>query len=143
MKIPGLSIETIEQNAEDTSIDRGREYLERGAIKSLKRTSGDEVEAYVQGSDIAPYHVQIQHDQNGITSATCTCPYVGGSWCRHIVATLLAVTESEGVLSQPVDELLRDLDREELVRLIESLIDLYPEIASVIENEHERRRPQQ
>lgn len=140
MRIPGLSEELIKRNAEEASVSRGREYLESGAVKSLKRTSGTDVEAYVQGSDIAPYHVTIRHDDDGITSAKCTCPYVGGAWCRHIVATLLAVIESEGKLSQPLDELLQDLDREDLVRLLESLVDLYPEIAKAIEDEHERRR---
>lgn len=140
MRIPGLSEETIEQNTEEDSIIRGKSYVEAGAVKSLKRTSGTEVEAYVQGSDIAPYHVTIRHDDEGITSAKCTCPYVGGTWCRHIVAALMTSMESKGVLSRPLDEMLLDLDREDLIRLIESLLDLYPEIAGVIEEEHERRR---
>lgn len=140
MKIPGLSEETIAQNAEADSTVRAREYLDAGALKSLKRTSGTEVEAYVQGSDVAPYHVTIRHDDEGITSASCTCPYVGGSWCRHIVATLLAVLESRGVLSAPLHEMLRDMEREEIIRLLESLIDLYPEVAGAIEEEVELRR---
>lgn len=139
MRIPGLSNATIEQNTDEASIVRGKSYVESGAVKSLKRTSGTEVEAYVQGSDIAPYHVTIRHDEEGITSAKCTCPYVGGTWCRHIVAALIASMESKGALSRPLDEMLRDLDREDLVRLIESLLDLYPDIAGVIEEEHERR----
>lgn len=139
MRIPGLSEETIERNTEEDSLIRGKSYVEAGAVKSLKRTSATEVEAYVQGSDIAPYHVTIRHDDQGITSAKCTCPYVGGSWCRHIVAALVVSMESKGALSRPLDEMLRDLDREDLVRLIESLLDLYPEIAGVIEEEHERR----
>ena len=140
MRIPGLSDETIVRQADQSSVERGRDYFASGAVKSLKRTSDTEVEAYVQGSDVAPYHVEIRHDDRQITAATCTCPYVGGSWCRHIVATLVAVVKSEGMLARPIEEMLRDLDRGELVRLIESLIDLHPEIASVIEGRYGQRR---
>lgn len=140
MNIPGLSEETVNRNADRDSIARGREYLRSGAVKSIRRVSDKDVEGYVQGSDIAPYHITIQHDDEVITSAKCTCPYVVGSWCRHIVATLFAVMDSRGDLSRPLAELLQDLDRGEMVSLIESLIDLYPEIARVIEDEYERRR---
>ena len=140
MRIPGLSEETIVRHAEQMSVERGREYFHSGAVKSIKRTSDTEVEAYVQGSDVAPYHVEIRHNDREITAATCTCPYVGGAWCRHIVAALIAVVKSEGMLSRPIGEMLQDLDRNELIRLVESLIDLYPQIASVVEDKCERRR---
>lgn len=140
MRIPGLSEETIVRHADQSSVERGRDYYASSAVKSLKRTSDTEVEAYVQGSDVAPYHVEIKHNDREIISAKCTCPYVGGSWCRHIVATLIAVVKSEGMLSRPIEEMLRDLDRSELVRLVESLIDLYPQIASVIEDRYRQRR---
>lgn len=140
MRIPGLSEETIVRHADQSSVERGREYFNSGAVKLLKRTSDTEVEAYVQGSDVAPYHVEIRHDDREITAARCTCPYVGGSWCRHIVATLIAVVKSEGMLSRPIGEMLQDMDRRELIRLIESLIDLYPQIAGVIEDRYDRRQ---
>ena len=139
MRIPGLSHDTIATKAESGSADRGREYFESGAVKSVRRTAEDEIEAYVQGSDIAPYHVQIKHDAEGIVSAECTCPYVGGSWCRHIVATLLAVLESSGTEGRSLNEMLDDFDRVELIHLVEKLAEAYPGLSDTIEAEVRKR----
>lgn len=139
MKIPALTYETIETQAERGSVERGRAYFESGAVKALRRTAGDEIEAYVQGSDIAPYHVQIKHDADGIISAECTCPYVGGSWCRHIVATLIAVLAGSGTSARSLNELLDEFDRVELIHLIERLAEVYPGIADTVEGEVRRR----
>ncbi len=139
MNIPSLSIETIETEADSGSVQRGHEYFETGAVKSLRRTADDEIEAYVQGSDIAPYHVQVKHDADGVVSAECTCPYVGGSWCRHIVATLLAVLESRGTSGRSLNELLDEFDRVGLIHLIEKLADVYPGISDFVEDEFGRR----
>lgn len=140
MKIPGLSERLIEGQAEQSSVERGREYYADGAVKSLKRRSETEVEAFVQGTDVAPYQVHIRHDAFGITSAECTCPFVKGSWCRHIVATLYAVTESEGALSRPVEEMLGVFDPAELVRLIERMIDERPELAAMVEDAYRQKQ---
>lgn len=133
MKIPGLSERVIAEHAEKGSIDRGREYFRDGAVKSLKRMSDSEVEAFVQGTDIAPYQVDVRHDANGIKEAVCSCPYVTGSWCRHIVAALYAIMESEGSLSRPMEEMLGDFDRSELGRLVERIVAEHPEASSTVE----------
>lgn len=136
MRIPGLSTDTIESNAEAGSISRGKEYVESGAVRSLRRVADDRVEAYVQGSGIAPYLVDIRHDDGGIVSAECTCPYVEGSWCRHIVATLYAVLASSDRAERSLNELLDDFDRVELIHLIERLAEVYPGIVDMIGDAH-------
>lgn len=138
MKIPGLTQAIIEAHADDSSIARGKAYYESGAVKTLKRTSETEVEAYVQGSDIAPYHVEIRHDSNGVVSAVCTCPYVSGSWCRHIVAALIAVLNTDGEPGRRVEWMLQDLSRRDLVELLKRLVDGYPEVRPLIEQECRR-----
>lgn len=139
MRLPGLSREIIEQHADAGSVERGREYFEDDAVKSLRRTAEGEIEAYVQGSDIAPYHVVIRHDGDGIVSAECTCPYVGGTWCRHIVASLLSVLEGSDDAPRSLSAMLDEFDRVELIRLVEKLADSYPEIADYVESEAKGR----
>lgn len=134
MKIPGLSAQTIESNADEGSITRGREYFESGAVTSLRRTAEDEIEAYVQGSGLLPYHVKIEHSDEGVTAAECTCPYVEGSWCRHIVATLLAVLASGGGTDRSLNQMLDAFDRIELIHLMERLAEGYPDIIPLIED---------
>lgn len=140
MKIPGLSESLIGNRADQGSVERGKDYYEDGAVKSLKRRSDTEVEAFVQGTDIAPYQVHIKHDDDGITDAECTCPYVKGSWCRHIVAALYAVIESEGALSRPAEEILETFDRAELVRLMQRILDDHPEVASMLQDAHQEKQ---
>lgn len=136
MRIPGLTSDTIELNAEAGSISRGKQYVESGAVRSLRRVADDHVEAYVQGSGIAPYLVDIRHNNEGIVSADCTCPYVEGSWCRHIVATLYAVLVSGNRAERSLNEMLDDFERVELIHLIERLAEVYPGIVDMIEDAH-------
>lgn len=138
MRIPGLTSNTIEANAEGGSISRGKKYLEDGAVRALRRVGDGHVEAYVQGGDVAPYLVSIRHDDQGIVSAECSCPYVEGSWCRHIVASLYAVLESSGRPDRTLNEILDDFDRVELIHLIERLAEVYPGMVDIIQDAHGR-----
>ncbi len=139
MKIPGLSQEIIEANAETGSVSRGREYFESGAVKSLRRRTDDEIEAYVQGSDIAPYRVDIKHDDKGIVSAECSCPYVGGAWCRHIAAVLFTLLESDTGEAVSLGQMLDEFDRVELIHLIERLAETYSGLVDQVEDAYRHK----
>jgi len=136
MRIPGLSSETIEANADAGSIEKGNEYFASDAVKSLRRTADHEIEAYVQGGALVPYHVRIKHTDDGIAAAECTCPYVEGSWCRHIVATLLAVLAGAGETGLSVNQMLEVFDRVELIHMVERLAEAYPSIVDMIQDEY-------
>ncbi len=140
MKIPGLSERLIEERAERGSILRGKEYYYDGAVKALKRRSDTVVEAFVQGTDVVPYRVDIRQDANGITSAECTCPYVTGSWCRHIVAALYAVVGGDVARARPLSELLEAFDREELIRLVERIAAEHPSAVPTVEEAHRQKQ---
>jgi uncharacterized Zn finger protein len=140
MKIPGLSVQTIESNADEGSITRGRDYFESGAVTSLRRTAEDEIEAYVQGSDLLPYHVKIKHSNEGVSAAECTCPYVEGSWCRHIVATLFSVLASGGGTDRSLNQMLDEFDRIELIHMMERLAEGHPDIIPVIEAAYRQQK---
>lgn len=141
MTIPNLTRDKIEAHTSGGSYERGQEYFADGAVRSLKRTSDHVLKAQVQGSDVHPYLVTIKFDRKDIQKVQCTCPYHEGSWCKHIVAVLLKTLATDEVpldKSAEVPELVHDLDRSELVHLLERLVDQNPQLMEKIREQSTR-----
>jgi Uncharacterized conserved protein len=141
MAFPSLTEDDIQAHTAGGSFKRGRQYLEDGAVQSLKQTDEHTLKAKVQGSDVHPYVVTIQFDADHVTDVECTCPYHSGTWCKHIVATLLKVLNEDEVPkagSAAVDDLVGDLDRDDLVALVERLVEHDPRLLEEIERERAR-----
>jgi uncharacterized Zn finger protein len=138
MSLSGLTEAVIRQNAEPNSFARGREYFQDGAVSELT-LRGDILQAEVEGSDIEPYQVTVTLDASGIVEADCTCPYDWGGWCKHIVATLLAVLNAPELLEEkpPLETLLASLDREQLQALLLKLARRQPGLIAAVEAELE------
>lgn len=113
---------------------RGEAYLEEGAVRDVTRR-GDEVTARVQGTRLEPYRVTVHLAASGVAQASCTCPYDGGGWCKHIVATVLALVEDDERVEQrpALRELLASQDREGLVDLIEHAAERDPDLVEMME----------
>jgi len=139
MTIPNLTREKIEEHTSGGSFERGQQYLADGAVRALKRPTPRTIKAQVQGSDIHPYLVTVTFDERAVQSVKCTCPYFEGSWCKHVVAALLKTLKQDEI---PVAEsgrlgnLVADLDRKELVTLLERLVERDPRILDEIRAEH-------
>jgi len=138
MTIPNLTPENIKEHTSAGSYERGQQYLADGAVRALERPDPQTIEARVQGGDVHPYLVTIRFNQNNVQSVQCTCPYFEGSWCKHIVAALLKTLKQDEIPvaeSSRLDNLLSDLERDEMVALLERLVDrdpgLFDEIRSV------------
>jgi uncharacterized Zn finger protein len=101
------------------SFDRGQEYYSGGAVYNPAR-QGPILTGMCEGSSAPAYRLQVELDEAGVRSAFCTCPYEYGGYCKHIVALLLAyLYEPEEFIERPgISELLADLDRETLVKLL-------------------------
>lgn len=141
MAFPSLTKETIEEHTAGGSLERGQQYFADGSVQSLKQTDDHTLKAKVQGTDVHPYLVTIQFDEDDITSVECTCPYHGGTWCKHIVATLLKILATDTVPKTEqaaVDELVAGLDRGDLVSLVERLVEHDPRLLDQIERERAR-----
>ena len=141
MSIPTISTSTIKTNTAGGSFERGREYLDEGAVESVEQVGEHTLKARVQGSDVHPYLVTLQFDDDSVTDVQCTCPYHGGSWCKHAVAVLLKMLETDAVPkaeSAAVADLVDGLTRDALVRLLERLAEANPELVSDIERETAR-----
>lgn len=143
MTVPLLTEDEIREHTAGGSFERGRQYLEDGAVQSVTQTDDHTLKAKVQGSDVHPYLVTVQFDADEITEVQCTCPYYEGSWCKHIVAVLLKVIEGEPLpQSDPaaVADLIEDLDRNDLVALVERLVEHNPGLLDQIERERAQLR---
>jgi uncharacterized Zn finger protein len=110
----------IRRYASNRSFERGREYLQSGAV-TLLASDARQIKGEVQGSACEPYGVEAIYDESGDLLARCDCPYDHDGWCKHIVAVLLAACaagESRSVNGRPLAEQiaeLADFEREALL----------------------------
>jgi uncharacterized Zn finger protein len=130
--LPQISEQDIVDNSTSKSFQRGADYLQQGAVKSLVRR-GNLITAQVLGS--YTYDIYIDFQGNDIRSVRCTCPYGYGGWCKHIVATLLSICRSPQAMEERPSllELLGDLDKKQVIEIIMALIPKEPSLLNKIE----------
>ena len=87
MTTPKLTEAVIRAGANDKSFQRGRELYRSGAISNTA-IQGQSLSGECLGNESPFYRVRVELDGGGIRSATCTCPYDFGGYCKHIVAPL-------------------------------------------------------
>lgn len=140
MVLPELTEAMVRRVATEESFERGYEYYNEGAVLSLIMCEGV-LHASVEGSNPLPYTVRCIFDERGVASTMCSCPYNQGGWCKHIVATLLAVIhEPEMIEERPsLTALLNGLDREQLQNLLLQLVAREPSLQETIEEELSRK----
>lgn len=129
-----LGLDKIKELCTTASFERGQRYLEEGRVK-IREVSPSNVTAVVAGT--SNYRVEVNFEDKKGVSATCTCPYDWEGYCKHIIATLLAVEEdkeeiesmakmssekqqsTEALLKKTEPEALRSFLRHEMERLPE------------------------
>ncbi len=96
---------------------------------------GQQITAQVRGFHQPFYTVNIALSEAGVQSATCTCAYEFGEWCKHIGAVLLTcIRNPERVETlEPIETLLHALDAETLRQILIELAQQGGEIAQRIE----------
>ena len=125
--------ELILTKVTEKPFERGEEYYEWGMVESVVRR-GSRLFAEVQGSENDLYHVGVDF-QEADFSATCTCPYDWGGYCKHIVAALLTwIHQRESVeVRTPIEDLLLDLDAGRLRALVFHIVESEPGVADTID----------
>jgi hypothetical protein len=83
------TIEMIGKLCTAESFERGLAYLEEGRVKNL-RMSGKKVTSTVEGTHRYLVEVDLEKD----LVATCSCPYDLEGYCKHIAATLIALSRN-------------------------------------------------
>lgn len=89
-----LTIEQIRTLCTERSFECGWEYLRQGRVVKLERNE-NLITAVVLGTK--QYHVEVRIHRQDV-EASCTCAYDRGGCCKHIVATLLALRETDDEL---------------------------------------------
>ena len=123
----------ILEKVTEKSFERGKEYYDWGMVESLVRRGG-RLFAEVLGSEEDPYNVGVFFQQDDFT-ASCSCPYDWGGYCKHIVAVLLTwIHDPDSVpVRAPIEELLSDLDADGLRTLIFQVVEADPGLAETID----------
>jgi uncharacterized Zn finger protein len=129
-----ITEEDIRILATPQSFSRGVDYYMSGAIFDQRR-QGNLLTAYCEGSQPEPYQVKVVLGEEGVEETECSCPYDWGGICKHIVALLLQwINEPESFMELPtVEELLKDLSREELIEIIKRMVERSPDVLDIIE----------
>ena len=113
-----LTKELIEKIAGSAEMyAKGADYFKSGRVKNILQV-GDMVKAEVTGTMPQPYKVKVIFDGENIRYF-CSCPYGGA--CKHIIAVLLALENSEDGLDEKfIDwkEKLSLLSKEELIEIL-------------------------
>ena len=115
MKFPAFEVD-IERKI----LDRGFDYYENDNVYELENLGNGEFQAVVQGSE--EYEVFIKIENGKVTEHTCECPYDWGDICKHEVAVLYYIRDSEiykekiddGGLRSQLQTVIDELTEEEL-----------------------------
>jgi len=129
-----LTEDMLRSLSTEQSFERGRQYYRAGAIQNAA-CQGDVLTAVCEGSSAPAYRLRVELDQAGVRTASCTCPYDWGGLCKHLVALLLTYIHQPEIFSErgPIADLLKGLDREDLVALIEKLASRDPNLYDWLE----------
>lgn len=134
--LPHITEATIRAKVTEQSYDRGVDYYHAGAVESAT-LRGNQLFAEVQGSEWDPYQVGVTFTGDDFT-ASCSCPYDWGGYCKHVVATLLTAGDDDSPIpidvKPPIAELLEGLDAESLRALIHQLVEANPALAEVVDD---------
>ena len=74
-------------------LDRGFDYYENDNVDEVENLGNGEFQAVVQGSE--EYEVFIKIENGKVAEHTCECPYDWGDICKHEVAVLYYIRDSE------------------------------------------------
>ena len=133
--LPHVTEDDIRAKVTEQSYDRGVDYYHSGTVESAT-LRGNRLFASVQGSEWDPYQVGITFSEADFT-ASCTCPYDWGGYCKHVVATLLTVSDDNSpipvVVKPMVADLIAEMDAASLRALVCQLIDADPGLADIVD----------
>ena len=128
-----ITEELILTKVSEKSFKRGEEYFNWGLVESVVRR-GSRLFAQVLGSEEDAYQVGISFQDADFT-ASCTCPYDWGGYCKHIVAVLLTwMNDRDSVaVRTPIEELLSGVDPDGLRALVLQMVETDPGLAETID----------
>ena len=120
---------TLKSSSSPESYARGYELYQSDAVFDTFR-QGNTLIGKCEGSSVPYYHLRVTIDEGGIQEAFCTCPYDWGGYCKHIIALILTYIHNPDAFieQKSVEELLSNMDKDALVRLIGRIVDKNPDL---------------
>jgi SNF2 family DNA or RNA helicase len=98
-----LNKQYIQELCGAASYMRGETYLRSGQVLSIKREA--------EGANRSRYEVEIAFDEDGEVGASCECTaYTPLSYCKHIAAVLLSLSDEETDGAPIQDEVISEKD---------------------------------
>jgi tetratricopeptide (TPR) repeat protein len=124
----------VRRLALDQSFLRGENYYASGAVTEVEQR-GDRITARVWGTQADAYRVTIELGASSILSTRCSCPYDWGGICKHIVAVLLTLVRKPDFVEKrpPLDELLAQRSKQDLISLVKEMIVRQPDLARLLD----------
>jgi uncharacterized Zn finger protein len=143
--IKDIAKEDIEELFDGEIFGRGEEYFEDGLVESIELLDNNTIIGVVVGNE--RYKVTISLDSGGDIICDCTCPCEFN--CKHSAALMLKwISEKEGFnekkksigttgnedkfSKEPIEKIISDKSKEELVTLVTEMISRNPELKSLI-----------
>ncbi|MDQ0216768.1 hypothetical protein J2S13_003252 [Oikeobacillus pervagus] len=136
-----MNLSHFEDSIDDVILERGEDYFNQGNVKKINEVEPNRYLIEVIGSE--PYAVDIfLNEDEDVVETTCDCPYDWGEFCKHQVAAFFALRNKRNVhqnqtnvqtpSNQKVDlnTILANLEKEEIIRMMISISEEYPEIKS-------------
>lgn len=85
-----IALEQLEQQIDETILERGFKYFQSGRVLTLDELGGGDYEIAVKGTEL--YTVNLSLKGNRLIHYECDCPYDEGV-CKHVVAALFYLRE--------------------------------------------------
>lgn len=131
---PEISEGEIQNWVGNKAFQHGYLYYEDEAILNPRRR-GQSLISECQGSQPAPYRVEIRLGAEGILAGSCTCPAGEGGHCKHSAALLLTwIHDPESFIEVPeLEQVLEEQSKEDLISLIREMVTRHPDLEQLLE----------
>ena len=109
--------------------ERGQALARARNLRGLTR-AGNELFARCAGSYGEPYQLYARLENGAVAQSSCSCPFEGGGWCKHLVALLLRYNHSSADFRETptLSEMIGALSREDLNLFLENLMRREPQL---------------
>ena len=123
-----LSKDEIKNIADISIYSRGYNYYKNNEVFDIELKDESRLHARVKGNHSSSYIIKI-YKENDVLRGKCNCPY--SDICKHIVATLLSISQikemKESVVLTHKDRLLSHLETLSSTELINLVMEFAPE----------------
>jgi uncharacterized Zn finger protein len=96
-----MNFPAFETQIERKILDRGFDYYENNNVIDVENLGNGEFSAIVEGSE--NYEVFVEISKGKVVEHSCDCPYYWGDVCKHVVAVLYYIRDTE-ILGESTDK---------------------------------------